>query len=59
MEYARIRYVPAPELQIWASVMPMKYVAAPQPVLTPAQLAENAEYVAAAEENKARGWSND
>jgi hypothetical protein len=54
-----MEYVPAPELQIWASVMPMKYVAAPQPVLTPAQLAENAEYVAAAEENKARGWSND
>lgn len=54
-----MEYVPAPELQIWANVMPMKYVADPQPELTPAQLIESAEYVAAAEENKARGWSND
>ena len=54
-----MEYVPAPEHQIWASVMPMKYVAAPQPILTPEQSAENAEFVAIAEENKARGWSND
>jgi hypothetical protein len=55
----KMEYVPAPELQIWASVMPMKYVPRAQPELTPEQLAESAEYVAAAEENKARGWSND
>ena len=54
-----MNYVPDPSSQVWASVMPFKYVPDPQPVLTPAQLAENADFVAVAEENKARGWSND
>jgi hypothetical protein len=55
----KMEYVPAPEFQICSWVMPMKYVPRPQPELTPAQLIESAEYVAAADENKARGWSND
>ena len=55
----KMEYVPAPEFQICSCVMPMKYVPRPQPVLTPAQQAENADFVAVAEENKARGWSND
>jgi hypothetical protein len=54
-----MEYVPAPEFQIWPSVMPMKYVPRPQTEMTAAQLAESAEYAAAADENKARGWSND
>jgi hypothetical protein len=54
-----MNYVPDPKSQIWASVMPFKYVPDTMPELTPQQQAENAEYVAAAIENKERGWSND
>jgi hypothetical protein len=54
-----MNYVPAPEFQVWASVMPMKYVPSQQPELTPEQLVDNAERCATAVENKERGWSND
>lgn len=54
-----MNYIPAPEFQICSWVMPMKYVPRPQPELTPAQLAENAEFCAVADDNKARGWSNE
>ena len=59
LQEVEMNYVPAPELQIWAGVMPFKYVPDPMPELTPEQQVVNAEFVAAAVENKERGWSND
>ena len=55
----KMEYVPAPEVQVWSSVMPFKYVPRLQPTLTAEQVAYNAEFCAVADDNKARGWSND
>jgi hypothetical protein len=55
----KMEYVPAPEVQVWASVKPFKYVPRLQPTLTAEQLIDNAEFCAVADDNRARGWSND
>lgn len=53
--------VDAPEYQVWASVMPVKYVFTPAlPPRRPVPVVDCPQWtVADADENKARGWTND